>query len=451
MLGLGTIMGSRRSRLSDWHKVDSNSPSLSKPKHTLPRRLLRVALFLAFFALLAELGGYAVVWGLVGSRMSAEDVALIQAELVETSGRGQRRGRVGPPSLRREVLHPYLGYLAFPPNKPRLDDGAWINEASFYLPEAPIFDQSDALVIGITGGSVAGQFLQMGRKALAEELAAHPSFSGRELRFVGLAAGGYKQPQQLMALSYVLAMGGRLDILINIDGFNEVALHATSNARQGVAPIFPLHWYFRAVEDELLTTKLAAIDELRQRRKSRAEWALESVFGRTWLGRAGWLVADRWLERAVRNRERELSETNRVADILRGGPHLEEDALDDQVRVWREASVQLQRLAAANGIQYFHALQPNQYVEGSKVLTDEELEMAYKPDRELATGVVQGYPLLLEASRELEAASVRFLDLTPLFEDVDETIYVDDCCHMNELGNQFIAHAIAQFILSYTE
>jgi len=43
------------------------------------------------------------------------------------------------------------------------------------------------------------------------------------------------------------------------------------------------------------------------------------------------------------------------------------------------------------------------------------------------------------------------LDLTMVFEDVDETLYVDDCCHFNQLGNEVVARALAQFILSYME
>jgi len=35
---------------------------------------------------------------------------------------------------------------------------------------------------------------------------------------------GYKQPQQLLVLSYFLSIGQPFDMVMNIDGFNEVAL-----------------------------------------------------------------------------------------------------------------------------------------------------------------------------------------------------------------------------------
>ncbi len=85
------------------------------------------------------------------------------------------------------------------------------------------------------------------------------------------------------------------------------------------------------------------------------------------------------------------------------------------------------------------------------MLTEEERTRAYDPDYGYAPGAVRGYPLLIEGGRELRELGVRFLDLTPLFADVDQTIYVDDCCHMNELGNRLMGRSIGQFVLSSME
>src|SRR4030095_13628597 len=42
---------------------------------------------------------------------------------------------------------------------------------------------------------------------------------------------GYKQPQQLLVLSYFLSIGQTFDLVLNIDGFNEVALGSLNNER----------------------------------------------------------------------------------------------------------------------------------------------------------------------------------------------------------------------------
>ena len=40
---------------------------------------------------------------------------------------------------------------------------------------------------------------------------------------------------------------------------------------------------------------------------------------------------------------------------------------------------------------------------------------------------------------ELKARSVALTELTQIFEDVRESVYVDDCCHLNQTGYDIIA------------
>ena len=63
------------------------------------------------------------------------------------------------------------------------------------------------------------------------QLAAAPAFRGREIVPLCFAHEGYKQPQQLLVLSYFLSIGQELDLVVNIDGFNEVALSRLNDAR----------------------------------------------------------------------------------------------------------------------------------------------------------------------------------------------------------------------------
>jgi hypothetical protein len=61
---------------------------------------------------------------------------------------------------------------------------------------------------------------------------------------VRLALGGYKQPQQLMLLSHLLALGERFDAVVELDGFNEIVLPIVENVPKDVAADFPRSWYF---------------------------------------------------------------------------------------------------------------------------------------------------------------------------------------------------------------
>jgi hypothetical protein len=48
--------------------------------------------------------------------------------------------------------------------------------------------------------------------------------------------------------------------------------------------------------------------------------------------------------------------------------------------------------------------------------------------------------------QELAAAGVHFGDLTPIYDDIDETIDTDACCQLNERGNVFVAEETVRFI-----
>ncbi len=57
-----------------------------------------------------------------------------------------------------------------------------------------------------------------------------------------------------------------------------------------------------------------------------------------------------------------------------------------------------------------------------------------------------GYPLLIEAGRELSTAGVRFHDLTQIFAHETQPTYRDNCCHLNPTGNELLAVAMAKAI-----
>jgi len=73
-------------------------------------------------------------------------------------------------------------------------------------------------------------------------------YQDKEVIVFTMAAGGYKQPQQLMALNYYMTLGAEFDILVNIDGFNEAAIPVYEYRRAEVHPSYPRSWDFRVAE-----------------------------------------------------------------------------------------------------------------------------------------------------------------------------------------------------------
>ena len=209
-----------------------------------------------------------------------------------------------------------------------------------------------------------------------------------------MAAGGYKQPQQFLALAYLLAQGAHFDLVINVDGFNEIALPPAENRPHGVAPLYPRGWFWRV--GNLKDARLPEAARCNCRRRcmrapighgdSRSGISTTAVCWRS-RGRA---VTNCSAPDGIGSSPRSTSRrSSRRQSYAATGPAM--TFADDPsyyaylARVWRDSSLQMRLLCDANGIAYAHFLQPNQHVEGSKSMTPEERKLM------LATGDVPGF------------------------------------------------------------
>jgi hypothetical protein len=116
------------------------------------------------------------------------------------------------------------------------------------------------------------------------------------------------------------------------------------------------------------------------------------------------------------------------------------------VALWKNSSIQLRNLCDANGIRYYHFLQPNLFLSGAKPLTPEEAQMKAFRDDMYRPGVREGYPLLIREGEDLKAHGERFVDLTRVFDGHAERIY-NDICHVNQAGDHLFADHVARAIL----
>jgi len=124
-----------------------------------------------------------------------------------------------------------------------------------------------------------------------------------------------------------------------------------------------------------------------------------------------------------------------------------EDLLLHVARVWKASSLQMARISQANHMDYYHFLQPNQYLPGSKPLSGEEESEAYLESSPFKEPVELGYPLMVREGEDLVDQGVRFADLTLLFQDERQTVYIDSCCHFNPFGYGVIAERMVSEIL----
>jgi hypothetical protein len=360
----------------------------------------------------------------------------------------------------RLVVHPYLGYVRDPSSVSGLADhpGAFpVSEYGFEDDKLPLYKRSeDRLTVAIFGGSVANRFSAgVGGERLRQDLQA--LVPDREVALVHVALDGYKQPQQLMALNYLLALGGEFDMVINLDGFNEVALARTRNVDHGVNLAFPRDWNLLVEElpDHLSTSMVGEIVWLRERRGAWARRFAGTPLGCTATAQLVWMVRDRWLERELDRRVERFAayEPDDPWSPTKGPreQHGDDDDLAvDLVDLWSRSSQLMAEVCRENDIVYLHFLQPNQYVADTHVVGPRTGADAIFIDQPLRAATEAGYPLLIEAGTGLAAQGVDFEDLTDLFAEVDEQVYCDACCHLNDTGNlaleERILAAIAQHI-----
>lgn len=358
------------------------------------------------------------------------------------------------------VPHPYLGAALNPRYRWPMPGYDPITEFGFTGKGSPVHRRAPGkVIVGITGGSVACMFGAQGTEALAKELRRSPAFADKEIVFVNLAIPTHKQPQQVMALNYALALGGEFDVLVNLDGFNEVALYPADNWPKGLFPLFPRDWdrIVTAFPDPVQRRLHGEIGYLEGKRERWADWFSGSPLRFSVTANLLWRARDRVLASETRRCEIALQHSRPTSlpyCALGPGHRLRSEAevFPELVGIWKRCSLQLARTCRGHGIRYFHFLQPNQYVPGSKPLSAWERKVAWEEGKDsFQPSVERGYPLLRQAGRELAAEGVCFRDLTCIFAGHKEPLYIDTCCHFNRGGNEILAAAIARVITETPE
>ncbi|NQZ99228.1 MAG: hypothetical protein HRU01_22195 [Myxococcales bacterium] len=383
-----------------------------------------------------------------------------------------------PTGVLRRVVHPYLAWveaegreayteselaLIFPGESP----SEWttrnnrINRHGF--PSA-LDDYAEAargkIAIGIFGGSVAKDVATVGGDALAAAVAEHIGVPRSDIVVLNFSSGGFKQPQQVIALAQAIFFGIDLDVVLNVDGYNEIVAGA-SDSRRGHHPYLPARAQYAAVRDLVdrnpteTSVELAA-ETIRARRAAReirervtgsalfsSSALAKSVFG-TWALRR---------EREANLLEAELQEEVALATSSDTGPVLPDHCASSAepcwtliADLWEQGSRLMAAMSRSIGAQYLHVLQPNQYVLATKVRSSVESRNTYHPSANIPSWVRTGYPLLRERGARLDVSGVSFHDLTDVFAQRPETLYRDPCCHFNRRGNEIFARRLAELV-----
>jgi hypothetical protein len=345
----------------------------------------------------------------------------------------------------KHVLHPYFGFeLPF-----------MVERTARQVSRADAEGRAGRFEVLVVGGSVAALFARHAGEELARLLEADPRLDGRRVVVLNQGRGSFKQPQQQALVAYLLALGLEPDAILNVDGFNEVAL-GSHNAALGVHPLHP-HWprwghlAGAGGGSPESVDRVVATLSLQREASALAERTLElgahrsAVLGRL-VARRLYALRDEWYAAKQGYLEAMLEPSGGSPLRGPGAPGSAGEALDVIVRCWTESSAAIDALCDRRAIAYLHVLQPTLHDEGSKPMTVEErAKGALQPAQ--FRSVRDGYPRLRAAAEVLREDGVRVFDASRLFADVASTLYTD-ACHFDAEGNARLARAIAPELLA---
>ncbi|GHA08677.1 hypothetical protein GCM10008090_18180 [Arenicella chitinivorans] len=361
--------------------------------------------------------------------------------------------------IQTPILHPYVGFSV---DGKRIDpncQSADIMDCATRIrvdTDRSFAKRSDKVaVIGILGGSFADGTARGGSKKYFDHVMQYiPAFKDKEVVVYNMAMGAYKQPQQLMQLSYYLALGAEFDVVINLDGFNELAATYYGWRDSGLHPAFPKSWNHR-VSSSISREGMLAYGkkfQLLESRSGLAEFA--SGFPTRWSPMINffWRIMDPGYVNRIVAVDAQIDALSRVPEDQRDfayealGPDMTLNTPDEMANyaadLWLNSSLAMRDLAEGNGARYYHFLQPNQYIEGAKPLNPEERKIAILDYGGYGNAYKQLFPALLERVTSLKDRGVHFYDLTYMFSDIPDTLYIDNCCHLNPKGYDMVARKL---------
>jgi hypothetical protein len=274
---------------------------------------------------------------------------------------------------------------------------------------------------------------------------------GKKVRFLNLAMLGGREPVQFNRLH---SFHDRIDLAIFVDGFNEMFECALPEGLRGCEDM-EARWNQSShdLQTEDVHRQVAQLTQRLQKLADSWIWPPLRFSGLFKL----YLY---WLN--VHTLEQAVSLEGMTTLAPRDGQHglvFEHaeglnDSDEDRVRSWSGCLTRSHRFAASMGLPIFFFLQPNQYVKNSKPFTAQEERDAFLKEPELSTvadGVYarldQIYDRFQRETDRLRSQGLPVYSLTGVFRGAHETLYTDNCCHVNAAGSDIMTAEILRRVL----
>jgi len=338
------------------------------------------------------------------------------------------------------VLWPFVSSDAFA-DRSIAEIRATLREQTAPDRTSPPAKQAGKYTIGVFGGSMA----KMLGDVWATKWEASPAAVelskrvGRPLQILNLAIMAGSEPQQYNLLHL---LHDRLDAAVFVDGFNEMFRpQRFVNGRNGCDAMHEFWQSNRKTESELLQPVVARYAEL------------HALSNRWWIWyplRFSALFKYYLYKRSTTFFDGVAAylhtfDSTRLSSEQPPSPRERADA-------WAACAVHATELARSLDLPIFLFLQPNLHIEGSKAFTaDEEALRREGGQRGDYGSIPDGYRAMTAHITELRRRGIPIEDLTGVFGATTPTVYVDACCHVNDLGSQVMIDTIARAMLQQNQ
>ena len=294
-----------------------------------------------------------------------------------------------------------------------------VEENFFSISPKPLTDEIKVLVIG---GSVSTQLSNIQIKdsnnksyLLAKRL--NKRFNTDRFVIYNAGQGGSKQPMQYFKYLYLDLLGFKPDLIINYDGFNEVVLPFSENIHKDLNAIYPRSFNEAINSTAISFSPLAACIDLNNKLLSNNSHIPIYEF-------AKWIYVKRCHKKIVEMKKKIwpfISEKNKNLE--------KSNYLQKVLNIWSYSSNKTFSLTRTKKIPYLHIIQPNQYLKNSKNFSEKENRETLS--RPILKNIIERHYSKLNLNMLLTDNK---LDQRFLFKNEERTVYLDSCCHFNNLG-----------------
>lgn len=290
--------------------------------------------------------------------------------------------------------------------------------------------------IAFTGGSVGHNFVDwLLEKKMAKKIGeALQIGSDKKIKIIDLTVGAYKQPQLLLSS---LLMSHTYDMVVSLEGINELY-------RQGItsypnySPNGQLTKILYLNDPEILQSYISGLKVVAWRdfmllaRKN--EWVqLSGLITLTNLFAALSIKYLKNIELSINemNKEKAVWATEKTV-AHRRAPQLWIQNLKIQHFIFNKRNVPLLTI-----------FQPTPYLPNAKIFSDEELKLTPEVNRK-----EKKFNILVMNTFDhlIKKTDLKIFDARYLFRNVDQTIFTDTCCHMNDTGRKMLFNFIIEKI-----